>query len=288
MDYALEITGLEKHYRGFALRDVSFRLPRGYIMGLIGPNGAGKTTIIKLIMNLIRRDAGRINILGQDNLACEAEVKSRIGFVYDVPKFHDDCSLKHIASAVAPMYRGWDQACFKKITGEFNLPMGRKFKKLSMGMRTQFALALALSHNAELVIMDEPTSGLDPVFRRGLLERLSDLLQDENKSILFSTHITSDLEKVADYITCLRDGKVVFSSARDDVLETWKVIKGGPELLQDDLKPLIRGLRQGPYGHEALVSDGPAARAILPADTIIEKATLEDIIVLLQEGVSHV
>ncbi len=165
-DLALQLIGVCKAYKGFALDDVSFELPRGYICGLIGPNGAGKTTIIKLIMNLIRRDAGSINVLGMDNRAHEAAVKSKIGFVYDVPRLYDDASLKDIARSVAPFYSHWDQAQFDTLTREFGLPMRKKWKTLSSGMKTQLALSLALSHDAELIIMDEPTSGLDPIVRR--------------------------------------------------------------------------------------------------------------------------
>ena len=218
-DYALEVTGLRKRYKGFALKDVSFQLPRGYIGGLIGPNGAGKTTIIKLIMNLVRRDGGEIQVFGLDNRADEADIKSRIGFVYDVPGYWDDKSLDAHRRALAPFYPRWSDETFERLCGEFDLPLDRKFDALSQGMQTKFALAMALSHEADLLIMDEPTAGLDPVFRRELLQRLSALLQDERKSILFSTHITSDLARVADFITFVRNGEIAFSLPKDQLLD---------------------------------------------------------------------
>lgn len=281
-DLALQLDGVTKTYKGFALRDVSFELPRGYIMGLIGANGAGKTTIIKLILNLIRRDAGRITVFGKDNLQDEVEVKRRIGFVHDVPRFYDDARLKDIARAVARFYPNWDEVRFDALVGEFGLPIRKSFKKLSTGMKTQFALSLALSHDADLILMDEPTSGLDPIVRRELLDKLRDILQDDRKAIVFSTHITSDLERIADYITCVHEGQILFCSPRDEILERWGVVKVDQETLRGDIRASLRGVRQCTYGCEALTDDVKAARALLPAGAVIEKASLEDIVVLLQ------
>lgn len=281
-DLALQLDGVGKIYRGFALRDVSFELPSGYVMGLIGANGAGKTTILKLVMNLIRRDSGRITVFGKDNLEHEAQVKRNIGFVHDVPRFYDDARLTDIARAVAPFYPNWDQARFESLTGEFGLPMRKRFKALSSGMKTQFALSLALSHDADLILMDEPTSGLDPTVRRELLDKLRDILQDERKSIVFSTHITSDLERIADYITCVHEGRVLFCSPRDEILERWGVVKTDEEALRGEIRTLLRGVRHGAHGCEALTNDVQAARAFLPSGAVIEQASLEDIVVLLQ------
>lgn len=282
-DLALKLDRVSKHYKGFALREISFELPRGYIMGLIGANGAGKTTILKLIMNLIHRDDGTITVLGKDNLACEKEIKRRIGFVYDVPRFYDDARLSDLARAIAPFYPRWDQTRFETLAGEFELPLRKKFKALSAGMKTRLALSLALSHDADLILMDEPTSGLDPIVRRELLDKLRDILQDDSKSIVFSTHITSDLERVADYVTCIHDGQVVFSCPREDVLEQWGVVKVDEQVIHGELQRWLRAVRRGAYGCEGLTDNIKAARAVLPPNAVVEKATLEDIVVLLQE-----
>ncbi|MDP7014765.1 MAG: ABC transporter ATP-binding protein [Pirellulaceae bacterium] len=281
-ELALQLDSVCKTYKGFALRNVSFELPRGYIMGLIGANGAGKTTILKLILNLIRRDSGRITVFGKDNLQDEVEVKRNIGFVHDVPRFYDDAKLKDIGRAVAPFYPNWDRARFDTLVGEFGLPMRKKFKTLSTGMKTQFALSLALSHDAELILMDEPTSGLDPIVRRELLDKLRDILQDEQKAIVFSTHITSDLERIADYITCVHEGQILFCSPREEILEQWGVVRADEGVLSGDIQPLLRGVRHGAHGCEALTNDVEAARAMLPSDAVIETASLDDIVVLLQ------
>lgn len=284
MENVLEINKLVKTYEGFALKEVSFALPKGYIMGFIGPNGAGKTTTIKLILNLIRRESGSIQVFGMDNIRDEVAVKSRIGFVHDAPLFYDYLGLHQIKNIIAPFYKRWDDAVYKRLFAEFELPEGKKFKELSRGTRMKFALVLALSHHADLIIMDEPTSGLDPVFRRELLEKLAQLLQDEEKSILFSTHITSDLERIADYITFINAGQVVFSSAKDALLEQWGIIKGGKELLNESTRSLFRGIRLHEYGFEALTSDCERVRRTFNGQVVIERATLEDIMFYIVKG----
>ncbi|MCP5048461.1 MAG: ABC transporter ATP-binding protein, partial [bacterium] len=230
----LEVKSLRKEYKGFTLSDISFQLPYGYIMGLIGANGSGKTTTIKLIMNLLRRTGGEVRVFGKELLENEVEIKSRIGFVYDIPHFYDYLNPDQMKNIIAPFYKGWDDERFYKYIDVFNLPLKKKLRKLSRGMTMKYALAIALSHGAELIIMDEPTSGLDPVFRRELLDVLSQLIQDERKAILFSTHVTSDIEKIADYITFIHNGELVFSNTRDQVFENYGIVKGGEELLKDE------------------------------------------------------
>jgi len=287
MEFALEVNGLRKKYGTFSLKNVTFALPRGYIMGLIGPNGAGKTTIIKLIMNLIRREGGDIRLFGMDTVEREAEIKARIGFVYDVPAFYQDITLREISLAIAPFYVKWDDALFCNLVERFELPLAKKFKKLSQGMKTKFALTLALSHDADLILMDEPTTDLDPVFRRDLLGQLRSIMEDEGKSILFSTHITRDLERIADYITLIQDGAVLFSSPTDDILSHWAVVKGSEELLPVDRISSIEGVRRGTYGTEMLISDVEAERGHLPEGVVIERASLEEIMVFKKGEQRH-
>ena len=277
MDNILEINSLRKEYKNFILKDVSFQLPYGYIMGLIGPNGAGKTTIIKLIMNLIRKNNGSIRVFGKDNLEDEINIKSRIGFVYDSPPFYEHLTLAQNKSIVSQFYKEWGEDLFNNYTSDFELDLRSKFKTLSRGMKMKFQLAMALSHNADLIILDEPTSGLDPVFRRELLYIFSGLIQNEKKSILFSTHITSDLERIADFVTFIKNGEIVFSDEKDSVLESWGVIKGGNELLAGDHSNLFHGIRKHEYGFEALTSDAREVARRFKSNVTIEKPTLEDI-----------
>jgi ABC-2 type transport system ATP-binding protein len=287
MENAIEITGLRKRYKGFALEDVGFAVPRGYITGLIGPNGAGKTTIIKLIMNLARRDAGEVRVFGLDNRRREAEIKARIGFVYDAPRFPEDLPLGTIASAVAAFYDRWDEAYFRTLLEEFLLSPRQVFRKLSHGMKMKFSLALALAHDADLILMDEPTAGLDPVFRFELLNKLQALIQSERKTVLFSSHIVTDLERVADHITFIHEGRIIFSEPKDDILETWGVVKAGPDVLRPADVPESRGVKRTDYGIEILTSDLAAARDALGGRAVYDKATLEDIMFYISKGNGH-
>ena len=285
MDEAIVISGLRKAYSGFLLNDISFRLPRGYIMGLIGPNGAGKTTVIKLILNLVRREAGHITVLGRDNLREEAWVKSRLGFVHETPAFYGYLTVRQTASLVSRFYPAWDDARFRELAGEFGLPLHKRVSRLSRGTVMKLSLALALSHSAEFLLLDEPTSALDPVFRRELLERLSALIQDGRTSILFSTHITSDLERLADYLTFLREGQVVFSSSREEIQDNWLMVKGGNELLEERYRPLFQAVRSTAYGIQALTSQAEEARrAFAAAQVLLERPTLDEIVFFLSKG----
>lgn len=236
MDYILEVNNLRKEFKKFTLKDISFKLEPGYIMGFIGPNGAGKSTTIKLIMNLLKLDGGEIKVFGLDHKKHEKEIKDRIGFVYDENYYYEDLTIKQMKNIVASFYSKWDDATFNDYIEQFDLDPKSKIKILSKGMKMKFSLAVALSHNADLIIMDEPTSGLDPVFRREILDILYNVIQDETKSIFFSTHITTDLEKIADYITFINKGSIVFSETKDEVLENYSVVKGGTDLLDRDTK----------------------------------------------------
>jgi ABC-2 type transport system ATP-binding protein len=284
MENILEIKNLNKSYKDFSLKNVNFSLKPGYIMGFIGPNGAGKSTTIKLIMNLIKKESGTINILGKDNIKYEKEIKSKIGFVYDENYYYEDLTITEMKNMVAPFYKSWDNSTYEKYVKYFALPSNKKIKELSKGMKMKFSLAIALSHKAELIIMDEPTAGLDPVFRSELLDILRDIIQDENVSIFFSTHITNDLEKIADYITFINRGQIVFSETKDRVLEEYAVVKGKNELLDADTRKEFVGVRENNFGFEALTNKAASIRRLFKQNAIIEKATLEDIMVYTVRG----
>lgn len=284
MEKILEVKNLRKEYSDFILNDISFSLEKGYIMGFIGPNGAGKSTTIKLIMNLAKRDAGEIKIFGLDNINDEVVIKQKIGFVYDQNYFYGDLTIAEIKRIIAPFYVNWNDRIFNKYIKEFELPADRKIKHLSRGMQIKFSLALALSHDADLIILDEPTSGLDPVFRSGILDILADLIQDENKGVLFSTHITGDLDKIADYITFINKGEIVFSMAKDDILDNYAIVKGPRELLDDSIKKEFTGMRFNRFGFEGLISDRNRTKKLFKDRVIVEKATLEDIMLFTVRG----
>ncbi len=277
MSVILEVNKLRKEFKDFTLRDISFSLERGYIMGFIGPNGAGKTTTIKLIMNLLKKDGGTIKVSGLDNVENEIEVKDKIGFVYDQNYYYDELTIDETKRIIAPFYHQWDDNLYNKYLKLFDLDPGKKIKELSRGMQMKFSLAIALSHHAELLIMDEPTSGLDPIMRRELLEILMDILQDDNKGIFFSTHITSDLDKVADFVTFINKGEIVLSTSKEYILENYAIVKGKKALLEQPGIENLIGLRENQFGFEALTKDKNKVRELFGDKVIIDKPTLEDI-----------
>lgn len=279
MENILEIKNLRKEYKDFTLKDINFTLPRGFVMGFIGPNGAGKSTTIKLIMNLIKKNSGEINILGMDNVKQEKQIKEKIGFVYDENYFYEELSIKSMAGIIASFYKNWDEKTFEKYIKQFGLNKDKKIKDLSKGMKMKFSLAIALSHKAELIIMDEPTSGLDPVFRSEILDILYSLIQDENISIFFSTHITTDLEKIADYITFLNNGSIEFSDEKDSIMDRYSIVKGSKDLLDRDTKKEFIKVRENSYGFEALTNNVQRVKSLFRDKVVIERASLEDIMV---------
>lgn len=217
-DDLLELNGVSKSFADFELNNISFTLPKGYIMGLVGPNGAGKTTTIQLILNMLQKDAGEILVFGKDNLKSENEVKQHVGVVFDSVFYVDSWTIKDTERAVSAFYNDWKHDDFSNMIKRFGLPLGKKVRELSRGMQMKLMLACAFSHNAKLLILDEPTSGLDPVTRDEFLEILQDYIKDGERSVLFSTHITTDLERVADYITLLNQGNLIFTGSMEDLL----------------------------------------------------------------------
>ncbi|MDF2880830.1 MAG: sodium transporter ATP-binding protein [Clostridiaceae bacterium] len=288
MSSVLEVRNLKKSYGDFHLNGLNFKLEKGYVMGFIGPNGAGKSTTIKLIMNLIKKDNGNISIFGMDSVKDEKKIKEKIGFVYDENIFYGILSINEMKNIVAGFYNKWDESKFKWYIKHFELDPNKVIDKLSKGMKIKFALALALSHGAELIIMDEPTSGLDPAFRSELMDILYNIIQDEKMSIFFSTHITTDLEKIADYITFINKGDIVFSEAKDEVLQRYAVVKGAPKLIDADIRKEFIGIRETASGFEALTSNKEKAIMLFKDSCKIERASLEDIMVYTVRGDIHV
>jgi len=280
----IEIKNLTKEYEDFKLDNISFSLDRGYIMGFIGENGAGKTTTIKLIMNLLKRDEGEIQIFGKDNIDNEREIKERIGFVYDECFYYENLSIKDNEKIISGFYKSWNTKVFENYLRKFNLNKMQKVKQLSKGMKMKFAIALALSHNAEFLILDEPASGLDPVMRRDILDVFQEVIQDENVGILISSHIISDLEKISDYITYIQKGKIVFSKATSELMEEYKIIKGDKALLSKLDEKVIYGLRETPYGFEGIIKDKYIEKSIMQK-IVSEKPSLEEIMVAMNKGV---
>ncbi|MBY9078522.1 ABC transporter ATP-binding protein [Paenibacillus sp. HN-1] len=283
MSHVVEVQDVCKSFGRFSLEDVNFGVKRGFITGLIGPNGAGKSTIIKMMMDMVRPDKGSIRLLG-GHPSEEPSIKDRVGYVSDENIYYEHLTIGRMKTILAPFYKQWDEDAFRKYLELFELSPKTKIKNLSKGMKMKFSLAVALSHHADLLIMDEPTAGLDPVFRRELLDLLSEQILDDSKSILFSTHITTDLDKIADYIIFLNAGQVVFSDSKEEVLDRYVLIKGGRELLDRDVRKLFVGVRESSFGFEALCKDRSTAKQVFQGDALLETPTLEDIMYFTSKG----
>ena len=279
MDNALEIKGLCKQYEGFALENVSFTLPRGAVMGFIGENGAGKTTTIKSILNLIHRDAGAIRVLGLDNIKDERAVKERIGVVLEDGCFLNTLNARQVDTLMGKAYKSWKPEQFFGFMKRFGIDERKKIKDYSKGMRMKLSIAAALSHGAELLIMDEPTSGLDPVVRDEVLDLFYEFMQDEGHAILLSSHITSDLDKIADYITFIHGGRIVLSEPRDELLDTYGVLHCTADQLAALDPAVVRAKRVGAFGCEALVRRGG-----VPENWAVEPVNIEQIMLFLTRG----
>ena len=279
MENALEIKGLCKQYTGFALDNISFSLPRGAVMGFIGENGAGKTTTIKAVLNLIRRDAGEIRVLGLDNIRDERAVKERIGVVLEDGCFLNTMNARQVDTLMGKAYQNWNPEQFFGFIRRFGIDENKKIKDYSKGMRMKISIAAALSHGAELLLMDEPTSGLDPVVRDEVLDLFYDFMQDEGHAILLSSHITSDLDKIADYITFIHGGRVALSEPRDELLDTYGVLRCTADQLAALEPRAVRAKRMGAFGCEALVRrDG------VPQGWPVEPVNIEQIMLFLTRG----
>ena len=277
---AIEIKGLEKRYDGFQLGSFDLTLPSGCIMGLVGENGAGKSTTIKLIMNAIGRDAGEISVLGVDNRSAEfRDVKEDIGVVLDEAYFPEVMSARNVGKVMALTYKNWDAAAFEGYLKKFSLAPDKIFKDYSRGMRMKLAIAAALSHGAKLLILDEATSGLDPMARDELLDIFNDFTRDENCSILLSSHIVSDLEKICDYIAFLHKGRLVLCEEKDRLLEEYALIRLTEERLRELPEESVISRRASGYATEALVLRGG-----IPAAIPTEHTSLEDIILFMAKG----
>lgn len=284
MENVIELKNVNQKFKKFEVEDFSLSVKKGYVTGFIGPNGAGKSTIIKIIMNMLKPDSGDIKVFGENYRDAEKDIKERIGIVFDDNVFFEQLNLKEMKDIISPAYKNWDEVQFNEYIERFELPMKTKTKTFSKGMKMKASLAFALSHHAELIIMDEPTAGLDPVFRRELLEILYDLMQDGEKTIFFSSHITTDLDRIADYITFINDGKHIFTKEAYSVDETYAMVKGPLDFLDPEIEEQFVSLRKASTGFEGLTDQVKVITELANERLIVEKATLEDIIYYTKRG----
>jgi ABC-2 type transport system ATP-binding protein len=249
---ALEIKNLNKKYKNFQLKDVSFELEKGYIMGFIGANGAGKTTTIKSILNMTRIDSGEIQVLGKNFLEHEIELKQKVGYTLGGIDYYTRSKVKTLTNVIKKFYTNWDEETYKFYLTKFEIDENKRVFELSAGMKVKYNLSLALSHGAKLLILDEPTSGLDPAARDNLLDNFQELVEEGEISILFSTHITSDLEKCADYITFINDGQIINSTEKEDFINSYRLLHGDKNQL-DKVKDKLISYKLTSFGFTGLI-----------------------------------
>lgn len=274
MEYALKLENVTKKYKDFKLDNVSISMPEGCIMGFIGENGAGKSTTIKLIMDLIKRDEGIITILDKDNKNEMHSIKENIGVVMDESSFPENLNALEINKILKKVYKTWDENEFYKLLDRFSILPNKSIKDYSRGMKMKLSIAVSLSHNSKILIMDEATSGLDPIVREEILDIFLEFIQDESHSIFISSHIISDLEKICDYITFIHKGKIIFSEAKDDLLEKYGILKCSEEEFKMIDKSIVKGIRKNKFGIEALVLKNK-----IKGNYLIDKAGIEDIMI---------
>lgn len=277
MENVIEFHDVSKKFQTFSIDNINLQIKQGYTTGFIGPNGAGKSTMIKLMMNLLQPDKGKVSVFGLDYASYEKEIKNRIGFVYDSNIYYESMNLKDISKIVAPAYKQWDHKQFNKYVNQFELPLNKSIKNFSKGMQMKASIAIALSHHAELIIMDEPTAGLDPTFRRELLDIFQEYMVNDGKSILFSTHTTSDLERFADYIVLVDKGKILVHKRLDELQEQYVLVKGSVDLLDRDTEAHFIYIERSQSVFQALSKDAANVQAVFADHVVIEKASLDEI-----------
>lgn len=283
MDTILRLEGVTRRFDTFTLQPLNLELPGGVIMGLIGENGAGKTTTLRLILGALHRDGGNITILGKELDGNEANIRQDIGVVFDECCFHESMTPKNINTIFKGIYRNWNPSDFTRYCNVLQLPMKKKVKEFSRGMKMKLSIAAAMSHRPKLLLLDEATSGLDPVVRDDVLELLQEFVSDEEHSVLFSSHITEDLEKIADYVAYLHRGSLQFVRSKDELLYEYGIVKCGKSEFEKMDKSDFAAWRENAFEVQALTENREAIRRKYPG-CVIDQAGLEEIMLLYSKG----
>lgn len=283
MEYTLDIKDLSKSYSDFTLNHIDFQIPKGVIMGLIGENGAGKSTIINLLLNEIKKESGSIHIFGKDMDSEEKAIKQHIGVVFDECNFIETFKVKHLNTIFKDVYTSWDEDLYFSYIKRFDLPQNKKIKAFSKGMKVKLSFAVALAHHPKFLVLDEATSGLDPVMRDEILDILQEFIQDEEHTVLLSSHITSDLEKIADYITFIHKGNILFSKPKDELLYEYGILRCGKEIFSEiDSEDIVR-YRKEDYEWKVLIDNKEEAMRKYP-QAVMDQPTIDDIMLFYIKG----
>lgn len=283
MEHAIEIRHLSKEYKDFRLQNVSLNIPTGTVMGLIGANGAGKSTFINSILGLVNSDYEMLRIFGKDLRTQEKEIKEDIAVIFDVSHYNPEFTPAFIGKMLSRVYKNWDRTIYEQYLEEFHLPKRKKLKQYSKGMKMKLEFAIAFSHAPKLLILDEATSGLDPIFREEILDIIRKYTEDEDHTVLLSSHITSDLDKIADYIAFIHEGQLLFVKTYDEIQENFGIINCRKELF-DSLNPEdILSYRKESYGYKVMIESKQELRKIFP-DLEIENASIEDLMLFQVKG----
>ncbi|MDK2562147.1 ABC transporter ATP-binding protein [Romboutsia sedimentorum] len=281
---AIEIKNLNKKLGDFELSIDNLEIKKGFISGFIGPNGSGKTTTIKLIMNMLFKDSGSINIFGKEYKIDDINIKELIGYVSDAPGYVHEVKLKDIKKGISVFYKNWDEKLYKKYLQKFKLNENKIYKELSKGQQKKFELIMALSHHPKLIIMDEPTANLDPLVRNEFLEILQEHIEKEEATVFYSTHITSDLDKVCDYLVFIYDGKIILKGDKESILENHSIIRGNKSLLDNETKKALISYNENSFGFDGLTNNVKNSHEIFGEEVVYDKPNLEDLLMYYTRG----
>ena len=281
---AIEIRNLSKNLDKFTLNIDNLDIKKGFITGFIGPNGSGKTTTIKLIMNMLNKDNGSIKIFDKEYKTDDISIKEMIGYVGDIPGYMKEVKFKDIKKSIAPFYKNWDENLYKYYLNKFDINENKVYKESSKGQQKKFELIITLAHHPKLIIMDEPTANLDPLVRNEFMEVLQEHIAKDGVTVFYSTHITSDLDKVGDYLVFIYKGKIILNSDKESILQSHRIIRGSKELLDEETKKYLISYNENSFGFDGLTSNYKESFEIFGQEVVYDKANLEDILMYYTRG----
>lgn len=281
---AIEINNLRKDFDNFSLRIEDLKIPKGFVTGFIGPNGSGKTTTIKLILSMLKKDSGSVKLFNQEYEGDDLSLKEHIGYVGEFNGYLQESKLSRIKKSLCLFYKNWDEKLYNRYMKEFELDENKIYKELSKGQQKKFEIVMTLSHRPKIIIMDEPTANLDPLVRNEVLEMLQERIEEDNATVFFSTHITSDLDKIGDYLVFIYKGKIFLADDKDSILQNHVIVKGNNELLQKETKDIFISVNKNSFGFEGLVKNKVKAYELFGEEAVYDKPNLEDILTYYTRG----